>query len=594
MKRRMTLWMIGTLLSLLPTMASSPDSLVFKKVLLVDQAYANVPMAILVDVTNTSTEDYYGLWSVGEEPDWRHYQFVEIKGGETVEFYFESIIYKTGDFQFSVFDLGNEQPLYTFPVHVKSVDIKVEGSVEVNTDLDEEGHRIIYTDFYKNIRIGGTVSFTNVSDTPIITQPIGIIGVRKSLIQVVLDPQIEGQNGNTIYNMRDEINVGETFSGDYSILITDSPVEGQEYTVQLKYLDKVLATSEPFTFSRGTNTYWIKGGSRKNLPVVDGVLKVPGDALAVDIRGLYEMDTVYSIDVSEANPNCLYYLGFLDNVPKGFESEANVVRDGDASMVTIDSNYDYYCPVSFSAKSALFTYTPISESRGPASPIMSQRMSAMIILPFTAQKAWLSGTNEYHEDYPFYNEDFKMAILDSVEEDGTLVFQPFSHYNPAPYNQFLIYDIKPSPIIFYSENVDIPSINIVKDVLCNTIYRYGSKSTREAEKYTYSWNCDKNCFCLNEEGAIIRPFNVTVGKWDNSSGTCVDTGLDVLPHYIKPFNPSGIESVTKSVDNSSQQLTVFSLSGQAVGTATYVDGRLKAEGLKPGLYVAGGRKIVIK
>lgn len=589
----MTLWMIGMLLSLLPAVASATDDLTFKNVSADNVVYTNMPTVILIEVTNNAAEDYFSWWSVGERISWDDFQAIEIKAGETREFAFEVIIHKPGDVPLSVFDLITDQPLYTFPIPVETIVPTVEGTIEVNLEQDDEGNRFVYSD-YSSTRIGGSFTLTNLGEDALVNKPVGVIGAYQDLFQVVLVPQIEEINSNTIYGMPDKIEAGETCSRYYGFSVSGMPVEGQEYTVQLKYLDHVLATSEPFNIRRSTNTYWTADGSRKPLPDVDGVLKVPGDALAVDMRGLYLINTVFSIDVSEASPNCLYYLGFLDYVPKGFESEANVIRDGKASTLVIDSNYDYYCPELFMAKSALFTYTPISETMGNASPIMSQRLSGMIVLPFTAQKAWLSGTNEYHEESPFYNEDFKMARLFSVASNGTLYFQPFSHYTLNYDFPFLIYDIKPSPIIFYSEDVLIPSGISRGTIAEGKVFEYGIMITRKAEKYSYSWNCDKNCFCLNEEGAMIRPFNVTISKWELE--TCVDAGLKVYPHYIMPFNPdpTGIESISKSVDKSSQELTVYSLSGQPVGTATYIDGQLKAEGLKPGLYVAGGRKIVIK
>jgi hypothetical protein len=308
---------------------------------------------------------------------------------------------------------------------------------------------------------------------------------------------------------------------------------------------------------------------------------------------------VYSIDISEASPNCLYYLGFLDYVPKGFDSEANIIRNGEASMVTIDSNYDYYCPEDFKAKTAIFTYTPISESRGPASPVMSQRMSGMITLPFEAQKAWLAGTNEYHPESPFYNEDFKIAYLFDVKSDGTLVFRPYPATTSIIYWDFpfLIYDIKPSPVVFYSENVDIWSYISGGTVAEDNIFEYGLMTTRKAEKYSYSWNCDKNRFCLNEEGATIRPFNVTIGKWSSQYNKCVNAGYEFYPHEILPIDPDVPDaptSVTAVNAASHYPQAVYSLSGQRVGTAGYVNGRLSAEGLRPGLYIVNGRKMVVK
>lgn len=607
MKRRMTLWMIGMLLSLLPSMAFPLDSLEFKRLSPKSQAYTNTPLVILIEVTNKATEDYYGWWSIGDNTEDNHgwwfennadSQAVEIKAGETIELSFETTISQPGYVRLYIFDIMTDEHLYSFTLYFDAVDPKVEATIEVNTKQDDEGNRFIYSDF-SSTRISGSFNLTNLGEEALINK--GVTWPYQEFFQVVLVPQIEEQDYNNIYGMKDEIKAGETCSRYYGFNVSGVPVEGQEYTVQLKYLDHVLATSEPFTFRHSTNTYWTADGSRKPLPDVDGVLKVPAEALAVDMRGLYTINTVYSIDVSEASPNCLYYLGFLDYVPKGFQSEANIIRDGEASMVSIDSNYDYYCPEDFRAKTALFTYTPISESMGPASPIMSQRMSGMIVLPFIAQKAWLSGTNEYHPESPYYNDDFKVARLFSVESDGTLVFNPYFGYLDDNHSfsmndnyPILIYDIKPSPVVFYSEDINIwartPSRTVVEGEICE----FGLMTTRKAEKYSYSWNCDKNCFSLNEEGATIRPFNVTIGKWDFQSESCVNTGLDTIEPFISMPEtvPSAIKNIPQTPANT--PLTVYSLSGQPVGTATYIDGQLKAEGLKPGLYVAGGRKIVIK
>lgn len=610
MKRRMTFWMIGMLLGLLPAMGetSSPDSLEIKKLSPVSEAYINTPIVVLFQVKNTGHEDYYGWWGFGDKVNWKNSQAVEIKAGETIELAFETTISQPGDVRLHLFDLITEDYLYGFLVFFNAVKPEVEATIEVNLKQDDEGNRFIYSD-YSSVRIGGSFTLTNIGETSLFNKPasdyLPNTWTNKDFFQVVLVPQIEEQNSNTIYGMEEEIKAGETCSRYYGFTVSGMPVEGQEYTVQLKYLDHVLATSEPFTIRRSTNTYWTADGSRKPLPDVDGVLKVPSDALAVDMRGLYSINTVYSIDISEASPNCLYYLGFLDYVPKGFDSEANIIRNGEASIVTIDSNYDYYCPVDFKAKSAFFTYTPISESRGPASPVMSQKMSGMITLPFGAQKAWLFGSNEYHEDSPWYNEDFKIAYLFDVKSDGTLVFRHVDnvdndHYGDEPPSlgyifPILIYDIKPSPVVFYSEEINIWSGISGGGVVEGEIFEYGLMTTRKAEKYSYSWNCDKNRFCLNEEGAMIRPFNVTISKWDPQLEKCVDAGFKYYPHEFLPVDTeTGIESTRNLEENSSHELTVYSLSGQPVGTATHTNGQIKAEGLKPGLYVAGGRKIFIK
>ena len=610
MKRRMTLWMIGMLLSLLPSVATASDGLTFKNMSADNVVYTNMPTVILIEVTNNSAEDYFGWWCFGEEVDWKAFQTVEIKAGQTEVFSFEVITNKTGDVQMSVFDLLTEQPLCTFTIQTKTEQPKIEGSIEVNFQQDEEGHQIIYSDFTK-VRIWGLVSITNNGLTSLSNRPAGAIGATPSNFKAVLVPQIEGEEYSSSISIPDEgIQTGETYSHLYTLVFTAKPVEGQEYTIQLKYLNTVVATSEPFTFRYGTNTYWTADGSQKPLPVVDGVLKVPADALAVDMRGLYLINTVFSIDVSEASPNCLYYLGFLDYVPKGFESETNIIRDSEASTLVIDSNYDFFCPLPLRAKSALFIYTPISETMGNASPIMSQKMSGTVKPPFPVQQAWLVGTNEPHPESPFYNEDFKIAQLDEyTQTPATFKALAGSQKTLDPYSYYLIYDLKPSSVAFYSENATVPS-RFFSHNLFNTYFYEGyyvtthtstpymvaeeSWLTRPAKKNTYRWSCDQNCFVRNEEGTEIRPFTFTIGQWDDNEKAFVDMEVDTIdPNILLPeVSPTAIKNIPQTPANT--PLTVYSLSGQPVGTATYTNGQLKAEGLKPGLYVAGGKKIVIK
>jgi hypothetical protein len=455
-----------------------------------------------------------------------------------------------------------------------------------------DGSHYIYSDF-KNTSFSGEITITNEEEESIFRD--------NHMFQATISPEIAG-TGDATYGyvwgeIPEVIKSGETVTGRVTFILNDcEPVNGMQYIAQVEYNHTIIASSEPFTFRYSTNTYWTFDGVRSPLTISNDTLKIPKDAAAVDLRGLYYINTVFKIDVTEANPNCLYYIGFLDYVPKGFTSDANIIRENEANMLSIDSNYDFYCPVSFQAKTAFFTYTPVSESRGPASPVMSQRMSGMIRVPFDAQKAWLAGTNEYHEDSPFRNDDFKIAIQWSIDADGTIVFWPLSRdaiISSQLY--YLIYDMKPSSLVFYSEDAHIESSISEGDVLHSnnsSIRRQVSNKTRKADKYTYSWNCDRNCFVLNEEGATIRPYNVTVAVTDYSYSN-IDTGLETLPHRILTSDQSSIDT-PKSMESNQQGQVIYSISGQRVGTAAYQDGRLCTDGLKPGLYIVGGKKVVVK
>jgi hypothetical protein len=547
------------------------------------------------------------MWSVGEgDSNWSYWtsQFnniVEIVAGGSGDITLDASISKAGDLELHIYEVTEKKILYSFQIHVEEGQPKISASIKMNFEEDaSDGSHYIYSDF-KNTSFSGKITITNEEEESIFRSN-QLLAPIFSMFQATISPEIAGTGSVAPYGYVTElpevIKSGETVTGHVTFILNDcEPVNGMQYIAQVEYNHTIIASSEPFTFRYSTNTYWTFDGVRSPLTISNDTLKIPKDAAAVDLRGLYYINTVFKIDVTEANPNCLYYIGFLDYVPKGFTSDANIIRENEANMLSIDSNYDFYCPVDFTAKTAFFTYTPVSESRGPASPVMSQRMSGMIRVPFDAQKAWLAGTNEYHEDSPFYNEDFKIANQWGLDEDGTIVFWPLTpDAIVSRHFCYLIYDMKPSPLVFYSEDAHIFSSDYGREIIVGhnrSLIRHASRKTRKAEKYTYSWNCDKNCFVLNEEGATIRPFNVTVGVCEQFKDTLVDTGLETLPYTIKEPGEGGLVSI-KSPRRTPEDKAIYSISGQRVGTAAYQDGKLCTDGLKPGLYIVGGKKVVVK
>ena len=217
MKQRMTLWMIGMLLSLLPSVASSPDSLEFKKLSPESEAYTNTPTVILIQVTNTAHEDYYGWWCLGEKADWNNSQAVEIKAGETVELAFEITISQPGNVSLHVFDLMTGDYLYGFSIYFITVEPKVEATIEVNTEQDDEGNRIIYSDYSSN-RIEGSFTITNLGGDALINK--SATWPYQEFLQVVLVPQIDEFFSSTIYGMKDVIKPGETCNRYYVFTVS--------------------------------------------------------------------------------------------------------------------------------------------------------------------------------------------------------------------------------------------------------------------------------------------------------------------------------------------------------------------------------------
>ena len=606
MKRRMTFWMIGMLLSALSVTdiyAKSMD-LTFGEVKVEGLLYAEMVQRIHIEVTNNGEDTFYDWWEITDKPEvynWSLSNFspIEIEGGETKDIIIDIRCMEAGNYQMYLHSIRMETlPMQPFPLNIKE-----KGTIKVKADFlidmlekDDEGYFIYYDLTFASIK--GTLTLTNEEETSILDRVESTTGAHPTNYQLVAIPQREEDVFSTsIYDFPSLIHSGETVSCDFNLFFDKTPQVGTSYILQLKLFDTVLATSDSFTFKRSTNTYWSADGSNKPLPVIEeetdnNVLKVPPEALAVDLRGLYDMDKTFSIDVTQANPNCLYYLGFLDYVPKGFQSETNIIRNGYASNVVIDSNYDYLCPIQFIAKEALFVYTPISESMGPASPVMTQKLSGFITLPFYTDTAWITGTNTPRRVNSFYNDDFKMASFKEYN-DGTLVFEALSETTwVSNYRSYLIYDIKPSPIAFFAEDrVIFPAPNL--PFTSNGFAYRGVGTETTPTEGTYRWDCDNNCFRRNDGQTPIRPFAAWIGKWDDQNSQFEDLGQDVLPYRIEEPTPTAVKDIRKKEDTS-RQLPVYTLSGQLAGMATNINGQVKAEGLKPGLYVAGGRKIVVK
>lgn len=605
MKRRMTFLMIGILLSTLSVTDSYAKSmdLTFGEVRVEGLLYAEMVQRIHIEVTNNGEDTFYDWWEITDKPevyDWNSFNFspVDIEGGETKDIIIDIRCMEAGNYQMYLHSIRME----TLPMQPFLLNIKEKGAIKVKTDFqidmlekDDEGYFLYFDPTRTNIR--GTLTLTNEEDTSILDRVESTTGAHPTNYQLVAIQQNgEYVHYTTFDNLPSLIHSGETVSGDFYLNFDETPQVGTSFVLQLKLFDTVIATSDPFTFKRSTNTYWTADGSNNPLPVIEEetdnkILKVPPEALAVDLRGLYDMDNTFSIDVTQANPNCLYYLGFLDYVPKGFQSETNIIRDGEASDVVIDSNYDYFCPIQFMAKSALFIYTPFSESMGPASPVMTQKMSGFITLPFSTETAWITGTNTPRRVNPFYNDDFKMADFKEYN-DGTLVFEALSETTYIwNFRSYLIYDIKPSPIAFFAEDrVIYPTYDL--PYIFNDIAYQRAGTEAIPPKGTYRWDCDNNCFRRNDGQTPIRPFAAWIGKWDDQDSQFEDLGLDVLPYHIE--EPTTVVKDIRKKEDTSRQMPVYTLSGQLAGTATNINGHIMTEGLKPGLYVAGGQKIVVK
>lgn len=641
----MSLWIVSLLLGVLPiagaNVTSDPSHLVFGKMWMEGGCRAQLAQRLHVEVKNNGDQDYNGSWVAYDVKTGNKYGTAGtyassvmfetlIASGETRDVTIDLLFEQAGNYQMKLVSPEQKEPLFTYEADIAEYqEPRLTATIKLDM-LDQTDNGNFYYGELNNgkdyeglygptafLHLTGTVTLTNEGNEPIFS--FGRWEQSSTGIYVQADPSLDDDvMAANLMTLTSELRSGETITRDFQFNLSGTYQEDDhEYYIEVGMMDRTILRI-PFVLRESLNTYWTADGHARPLPVSDNaLLKIPAEALAVDMRGQHRTNTVFSIDATEANPNCLYFLDYLDNVPRGFASETNIIRGEEAKTLIVDAERDYFCPMPFRARTALFTYTPVSEVMGPAQLYMSQIMSAAFILPFDAQDGMLSWTNGGKEPV-FFNDDLKVYGCDGMQ-NGKPAFRrvtgPLKAYTP-----YLMY-VKPSPVVFLAENVTVPATRQSTTTISHDGVDYYelSASTKEepVNKQNYLWSCDRYYFYHGDDNMQIRPFNVELHKLLTQSGENVGpVPVDPVPTVPvptpTPVGPSDViliyrddaedggiaedsPTVIQAADaGNSDRLTVYSLSGQLAGTATYIDGHIKVEGLKPGLYIAAGRKIVIK
>lgn len=618
MKKCLILTMIGLMLGIQSANSASdinnPENLVFGKRWIEGSHCAELVQRLHVEVTNNGPRKYESWWiaidpgywnpdlpSSGMRPYTGVAHNVTLEAGETKEVTIDIYFYVEGHHDVYVWQYTGRIELFSCPVDIDKYRApRVKGEIKLDMLEQTDDGNILYGDF-AHFRITGTATITNEEEFWLFGYGNLLDGGTSLAVCSVWpwfakEPIYDGYE--PLYSLTNEIGPGETITKEFSYNFTAKPEEDMEYGIDLDVLDSVIFRI-PFKVRQCTNTYWTADGHVKPLPVdTNQVLKVPAEALAVDMRGQYETNTTFSIDVSEANPNCLYYLGFLDNVPQGFSSTTNVIRDYEAHLLCVDTNYDYFCPMPFRAKTAMCQYTPVSEAQEP-----TKLSVGTLVLPFNATQGWLVSINgspstdagfngENLLVYRFYGGYRRFMIFARVMDDHLNAYEPY-----------LIYTI-PSQVIFSAEDIMIPSTRPAVTTGTNFDFighttQMSSQQDQDSYQGVYTLNNDYCSFRRIITDELLPPFTANFyvktpetpeyGISDPSALLWIGGTNSIVD------NPEGLSKIDGISDSpANHSMAVYSLSGQRVGTAEVHEGRLSVSGLRPGLYIIDGKKIVVK
>ncbi|MGX8695481.1 MAG: hypothetical protein ACSW8D_03765 [Prevotella sp.] len=331
-----------------------------------------------------------------------------------------------------------------------------------------------------------------------------------------------------------------------------------------------------FTTRCGTNTYWTADGRVLPLPEKNQLLLVPAEAVAVDLRGQYLINTIFSVDASEANPNCLYYLDPIDNVPQGLDESRNIVRGQEASHVKLVDGYDYYCPLAFHSQFVSYRMTP--SYNHPDDELCGRGYSETLVLPFHPDHINLCDVNG--ETDMLHADLLKVLRYYGNAGDSLNVVELNSLSQMQAYVPYILGVYIGSQLLFVGENTLVPMTReaIVRGQGIDFV---GTTVARQLLMPTYQYHSDDYHFYLST--ACVAPFRAyMVGGQSLEPAGWLSFSDEVWGTQGKPNDATAISGLPTRAYAPARQ-PVYSVSGQQWGTL-----HMK------GIYIIGGRKMVVK
>ena len=586
---------------------------------------ANMVQLLHVKVTNTSDKRYLDSWeiydnSTGNYIDCETEERPSFNAGETREFLYYFKIKEPGNYTLLLGHLGYPKSITitTFSLIIKEYkEPSMKSSLQIDMlEKTEEGN-YLYSDFQNPTSvsyISGIATVTNEEDYPIFPDwvlltgndglpPLSIPGI---YVNHSFSGQLQGlPSNNNLSNYspwNDGIGSKETIIIPFSYKFKGKyEGDGDELICLYAFYQKLQEIH--FTPKQCTNTYWTADQHVKPLPQEGMELKVPKEAVAVDFRGNYGVDDVFTVDVTEANPNCLYYLNNLDYVPKGLDYDRLVIRDYAIRDLVIDERHDFYCPMPFEAKTALLTVTPEGKEAFEMNSGAASSCSGTITLPFDAQRVQLTDVNG---DSTFGQDGLTFFRFAGIRPDLTQLFSPVLDLQLLAYEPYL-FNSRPSRIAFSAENITVPA---TRPAVTHTQYfDFKGTTTAKTGDMCLLWSQEDGCFALdaNEyKNTELRPFTAAIyaeellGEllYEFQSGNNTPVTNPDASSFIFKFpiafldaeenkNTTSIHQLQTSTPQPPTTLGVYSLTGQYLGRSGEVS-------LKPGLYVIDGKKRFVR
>ena len=378
------------------------------------------------------------------------------------------------------------------------------------------------------------------------------------------------KNGTTTVDLAaDGLQPGKLYSARITYLRQNNTTD----LVHLGYEDEhgILAVAE--------NSYSLGDANGAITPyeIVDGVIAV-GNACFADLRNISSFENI-GITPS-TNSNCLYLLAENATVPTDLQG-LNVVKGTTAENIALVDEYPFYSPISFTTNS-------ISYTRNFERAAGGNKGWNTIILPFAPSSIKVDGDDTEEKDWfrsaTDENKHFWLRTFTGDASGHVYFGYPTAMEANVPYLIAVPGDtwgddwqLTGKPMVF-SASDDVDGIDIVatKDVGSPASGDYfmfcGSTAGATVADAIYTLNDEGSKFVKQESGSVA-PFRgwfeaISISSLSLASLSIGSAATDINLPQIAPL---------------AQQQQIYDLQGRSVrGHA------------KPGIYIMGGKKVIIK
>ena len=576
----------------------------------VGNGIANFTQRIYVTVCNLSNMDFEGYFYLFRKNNtlFDGQLNVRVAAGATKEVGIDFEALGAGEFEYLVCaDADGKAVLATVTTTFQPYRLlNMKADFQIGMMTQENGENVLY-----GKQVNGRITVKNNEPTPYFSRnymrlPRGIsyrIEKAGSSTETHIGGDITGKPTFLTYELGPEATFEKEFSVDCDFNFYLEP--NQKYAMIASYAvvgGRVDFDSIVFVPKDGQATYWTVDRQVKQLPSADVAqggwgLQVPPEAMAVDLR-LYGVKTTLPIvDVSKANPNCIYYIDYYGSMPEGLDEKRIVVRGNEALNVNIDENHDFMCPMSFKARHAYFRFTP--DCMSVPQPLEGSYLFETLVLPFDITYANLidinaskkmavipNDTTEVTEPSPIfpYEENLLLAWQYIGDAGDSLTVSPVDLRTLRANYPYILSLRTRSCIGFGGEGTRVPATEpaVVKGQQFDFV---GTTCARAATDTDYRYNAFSNAFYVMYTDDLIPPFRAFI---DGSHATVAYDALK-LPWNVRYWGPDAPTEATTVASERAAATDgeVYTLSGQHLGTAD-------VRSLKPGLYIIGGRKVAIK